>query len=137
MEILSIVELILGVLFGGGVLALLQWLYTRKSEKKIAKENAEQADIQTQEKQIDLGSKYLEQVYEIVQKSLAFNEQNSIQNSHLLDDVRNLTSSIGKLQDNITNMESELKPIKENVSDIIEYLDGDFNTWLKNKSKQE
>lgn len=137
MEILSIVELILGVLFGGGVLALLQWLYTRKSEKKIAKENAEQADIQTQEKQIDLGSKYLEQVYEIVQKSLAFNEQNSIQNSHLLDDVRNLTSSIGKLQDNITNMESELKPIKENVSDIIEYLDGDFDTWLKNKTKQE
>lgn len=97
MEILSVIEAVAAVLFGGGFLALLQWLATRKSDKKKASAEADQADVETQKQQIDLGATFMEKMFEMTQKSLNFSEQASIQNTHLLDDIRKLTAEVGQI----------------------------------------
>lgn len=131
--VISIISLILG----GGLLKLFQWLNTKNQEKHKANADVEKAEAEADKAQLDVVADYnaksmelITAVYENVKQSLQFNEQNSIQNSHLLDDVRAMKNMMSENNNRLDDIENE-------QSTIVEYLNGEYMNFKKKKAENK
>lgn len=100
---------ILNIVFGGtSVVAVIAWLYFRKENKALKKNEVKVSDTEAQEKQMNLAESYLEKVLALTEKG----------NANQDEMIRRLDTLDGR----IDNIEA--------------YLNGEFKDWKKTRRKK-
>lgn len=121
---------ILNYIFGGTslvglVTTVIFWSKSKRKEEaetQKSESEAEQADIETQKQKIDLGNKYIEDTFktvEMMKDLLNRSDGNQEKMMHKLDTL----AEQNRKQDGL-------------LTDIVTYLNGDFQKFLKNAHKK-
>ena len=128
---------ILNWVFGGTSLVglattLIFWSKSKRKEEaetQKTESEAEQADIETQKQKIDLGNKYIEDTFKTVEmmKDLLNrsdgNQEKMMRKLDMLSEQSEKLSEQNKRQDGL-------------LTNIVTYLNGDFQNFLKNAHKK-
>lgn len=103
----------MAVLGGTSVLGIVQAIRYRKQTKKLKENEVKVSDVDTQRQQIDLADEYLKKVMELSEKNYQATLKNGDDNGEII---------------------REVKEVKTTVGDIVGYLNGDFQEYLKKKN---
>ena len=154
--------LILGFVFGGtsigGIITSIIFFKANKklkeNEVKSSSADVEEKEINNDDKQIDLGKKYLENTLEMTQRmhemmlasdkkrdetwarqEEAMNElRESV--SALTDKVDGIESKVDSLDKRVTKMDKQVASLTEEVGQMGDFLNGDFAEWKRRRKKQ-
>lgn len=108
----NLTEIMMAVLGGTSVLGIVQAIRYRKQNKKLKENEVKVSDVDTQRQQIDLADEYLKKVMELSEKNYQATLKNGDDNGEII---------------------REVKEVKTTVGDIVGYLNGDFQEYLKKK----
>ena len=106
-------EILMAVLGGTSVLGIVQAIRYRKQTKKLKENEVKVSDVDTQRQQIDLADEYLKKVMDLSEKNYQATLKNGDDNGEII---------------------REVKEVKTTVGDIVGYLNGDFQDYLKKKN---
>lgn len=113
---------ILNIIFGGtSVVAVIAWLYFRKENKALKKNEVKVSDVDTQKQQIDLAELYKDKVLELIGQVSEKQDSGNANQQKILDKLDTIDERVDK-------QESRL-------SDIVAYLNGDFQEFIKRNHK--
>lgn len=155
-------NLILGFLFGGtGIGGLITGVFffrenrqLKRNEVKSSNADVEGKEIDNDDKQIDLGKKYLESTLEITQRMQEmmlnsnkerdeyWTKQKETMNElrglvgNLNDKVDNLDKRVTSVDKRVTKMDNQVVSLTEEVGQMGEFLNGDFADWKRKRKKQ-
>ncbi|MBQ1800204.1 MAG: hypothetical protein II011_05575 [Prevotella sp.] len=135
---------ILNIVFGGvGVGGLITAIYYRKANKAIKEEEAkkaasetkqsesaaDQADIETQMKKIELGNKYMEDTLKMVELVKTALDRSDGNQEVMMSQLNIVMDLIHKLSDQTDKQEKLLQL-------IVEYLNGNFQEYVESLKQQ-
>lgn len=106
-------EIMMALLGGTSVLGIVQAVRYRKQNKALKENEVKLSDVDTQRQQIDLADEYLKKVMELSEKNYQATLKNGDDNGEII---------------------REVKEVKTTVGDIVGYLNGDFQEYLKKKN---
>lgn len=106
-------EILMALLGGTSVLGIVQAVRYRKQNKALKENEVKLSDVDTQRQQIDLADEYLKKVMELSEKNYQATLKNGDDNGEII---------------------REVKEVKTTVGDIVGYLNGDFQEYLKKKN---
>jgi len=148
-------NLILGFLFGGtGIGGLITGVFffrenrqLKRNEVKSSNADVEGKEIDNDDKQIDLGKKYLESTLEITQKMqemmLNSNKERDeywAKQEETMNELRglvgNLNDKVDNLDKRVTKMDNQVASLTEEVGQMGDFLNGDFSEWKRKRKKQ-
>ena len=109
----NLTEIIMAILGGTSVLGIVQAVRYRKQTKQLKENEVKVSDVETQRQQIDLADEYLKKVMELSEKNYKATLKNGDDNGEII---------------------KEVKEVKATVGDIVGYLNGDFQDYLKKKN---
>ena len=109
----NLTEIMMAVLGGTSVLGIVQAIRYRKQTKKLKENEVKVSDVDTQRQQIDLADEYLKKVMELSEKNYQATLKNGDDNGEII---------------------REVKEVKTTVDNIVGYLNGDFQDYLKKKN---
>ena len=109
----NLTEIIMALLGGTSVLGIVQAVRYRKQNKALKENEVKLSDVDTQRQQIDLADEYLKKVMELSEKNYQATLKNGTDNDEII---------------------REVKEVKATVGDIVGYLNGDFQDYLKKKN---
>ena len=114
---------ILNIIFGGtSVVAVIAWLYFRKENKALKKNEVKVSDVDTQKQQIDLAELYKDKVLELIGQVSTKQDMGNENQQRILDKLDTIDERVDK---------QEVR-----LSDIVTYLNGDFQDFLKRNHKK-
>lgn len=109
---------ILNIIFGGtSVMAIIAWLYFRKENKALKKNEVKVSDVDTQKQQIDLAELYKDKVLELIGQVSEKQDSGNANQQKILDKLDTIDERVDKQE--------------ARLSDIVTYLNGDFQDFLK------
>lgn len=155
-------NLILGFLFGGtGIGGLITGVFffrenrqLKRNEVKSSNADVEGKEIDNDDKQIDLGKKYLESTLEITQRmqEMMLNsnkerdeywaKQEETMNelrglvSNLNDKVDNMDKRVTSVDKRVTKMDNQVASLTEEVGQVGDFLNGEFADYKRRRKKQ-
>ena len=106
-------EIMMALLGGTSVLGIVQAVRYRKQNKALKENEVKLSDVDTQRQQIDLADESLKKVMELSEKNYQATLKNGDDNGEII---------------------REVKEVKTTVGDIVGYLNGDFQEYLKKKN---
>jgi hypothetical protein len=108
---------ILNIIFGGtSVVAVIAWLYFRKENKALKKNEVKVSDVDTQKQQIDLAELYKDKVLELMEQVSAKQDAGNENQGRILE---------------------KLDRVEDKVNDIETYLNGPYHQWLADKERRQ
>ena len=114
---------ILNIIFGGtSVVAVIAWLYFRKENKALKKNEVKVSDVDTQKQQIDLAELYKDKVLELIGQVSEKQDSGNANQQRILDKLDTIDERVDKQE--------------ARLSDIVTYLNGDFQDFLKRNHKK-
>ena len=114
---------ILNIIFGGtSVVAVIAWLYFRKENKALKKNEVKVSDVDTQKQQIDLAELYKDKVLELIGQVSEKQDSGNANQQKILDKLDTIDGRVDKQE--------------TRLSDIVTYLNGDFQDFLKRNHKK-
>ena len=114
---------ILNIIFGGtSVVAVIAWLYFRKENKALKKNEVKVSDVNTQKQQIDLAELYKDKVLELIGQVSEKQDSGNANQQKILDKLDTIDGRVDKQE--------------TGLSDIVTYLNGDFQDFLKRNHKK-
>lgn len=123
-------EIIVALLSGTTVASIVEAIRFRKqnkamkdSEAKQAESGAEQSDIETQKQKIDLGNKFMQESLAMMETIKQYQESGNRDTKEMMADIKELKMQ-NKKQDGL-------------LTDIVNYLNGDFQKYLKKIHKHK
>lgn len=155
-------NLILGFVFGGtgigGIIMSIVFFrenrQLKKNEVKSSTADVEGKEIDNDDKQIDLGKKYLESTLEITQRmqEMMLNsnkerdeywaKQEETMNElrglvgNLNDKVDNLDKRVTSVDKRVTKMDNQVASLTEEVGQMGDFLNGEFADYKRRRKKQ-
>lgn len=148
-------DLILGIFFGGSSVVglIIGWYYRRENkqlklnEVKASNADVEEKEINNDDKQIDLGKKYLESTLEMTQRMqemMLTSDKKRDENwakqkeamNQLRDTVNNLANKVDGIDKRVTKMDKQVASLTEEVGQVGDFLNGDFSEWKRKRKKQ-
>ena len=109
---------ILNIIFGGtSVVAVIAWLYFRKENKALKKNEVKVSDVDTQKQQMDLAEMYKDKVLELIGQVSEKQDSGNANQQKILDKLVTIDERVDKQE--------------ARLSDIVTYLNGDFQDFLK------
>lgn len=109
---------ILNIIFGGtSVVAVIAWLYFRKENKALKKNEVKVSDVDTQKQQIDLAELYKDKVLELIGQVSEKQDSGNANQQKILDKLDTIDERVDKQE--------------TRLSDIVTYLNGDFQEFLR------
>ena len=109
---------ILNIIFGGtSVVAVIAWLYFRKENKALKKNEVKVSDVDTQKQQMDLAEMYKDKVLELIGQVSEKQDSGNANQQKILDKLDTIDERVDKQE--------------ARLSDIVTYLNGDFQDFLK------
>lgn len=128
METMEIIVSIAGILLGGtSIYTIIENIKYRKENKNLKALEVEKADLETQEQQIDLATKYKENTMKMLdelQKTYDAILKNGDDNSTIL-------KKIDEINNRIDVLTSEVKEVKEEQKIQKIYLNGEYAAFRK------
>lgn len=104
---------ILNIIFGGtSVVAVIAWLYFRKENKALKKNEVKVSDVDTQKQQMDLAEMYKDKVLELIGQVSEKQDSGNANQQRILE---------------------KLDRVEDKVGDIETYLNGPYHKWLADK----
>jgi len=147
--------MILGFLFGGtGIGGLITGVFffrenrqLKRNEVKSSNADVEGKEIDNDDKQIDLGKKYLENTLEITQRmqemmlnSNKEREEYWAKQKETMNELRglvgNLNDKVDNLDKRVTKLDNQVVSLTEEVGQVSGFLNGDFADWKRKRKKQ-
>lgn len=147
--------MILGFLFGGtsigGIITSVLFFKANKklkeNEVKSSSADVEEKEINNDDKQIDLGKKYLESTLEITQRMqemmLNSNKERDeywAKQEETMNELRglvgNLNDKVDNLDKRVTKLDNQVVSLTEEVGQVSGFLNGDFADWKRKRKKQ-
>ena len=114
---------ILNIVFGGtSVVAVIGWLVYRKQNKRLKDNEVKVSDVDTQKQQIDLAELYKDKVLELIGQVSTKQDMGNENQQRILDKLDTIDERVDK---------QEVR-----LSDIVTYLNGDFQDFLKRNHKK-
>lgn len=121
-DLTTIIVAIIGILTSGGIGALITMKYTRYKAKIEVKSD----DNKEQSERIDLGSKYVDNMLQMLEKiqeaqtknTLLYNEKTTESNE-----------AIQSLTRKLTEVHDDLVGVKDEVTNIVNYLNGGYQKY--------
>ena len=108
---------ILNIIFGGtSVVAVIAWLYFRKENKALKKNEVKVSDVDTQKQQIELAELYKDKVLELIEQVSAKQDEGNENQGRILE---------------------KLDRVEDKVRDIELYLNGPYHQWLTDKERKQ
>jgi hypothetical protein len=148
-------NMILGFLFGGtGIGGLITGVFffrenrqLKRNEVKSSNADVEGKEIDNDDKQIDLGKKYLENTLEITQRmqemmlnSNKEREEYWAKQKETMNELRglvgNLNDKVDNLDKRVTKLDNQVVSLTEEVGQVSGFLNGDFADWKRKRKKQ-
>lgn len=148
-------NLILGFIFGGtsigGVITSIIFFKANKklkeNEVKSSSADVEEKEINNDDKQIDLGKKYLESTLEITQRMqemmLNSNKERDeywAKQEETMNELRglvgNLNDKVDNLDKRVTKMDNQVVSLTEEVGQMGDFLNGEFADYKRRRKKQ-
>ena len=111
MEWMEIATLLLGGTSVAGVVTSVRYM---KQNKRLKNNEVKASDVETQKAQMDLGEEYLKKVMELSELNYNQSLKNGKDNAEIIDKVER---------------------IEQRTNSIVEYLNGDYQDYLKRKGK--
>lgn len=109
---------ILNIIFGGtSVVAVIAWLYFRKENKALKKNEVKVSDVDAQKQQIDLAELYKDKVLELIGQVSEKQDSGNANQQKILDKLDTIDERVDKQE--------------ARLSDIVTYLNGDFQEFLR------
>lgn len=104
---------ILNIIFGGtSVVAVIAWLYFRKENKALKKNEVKVSDVDAQKQQMDLAEMYKDKVLELIGQVSEKQDSGNANQKRILE---------------------KLDRVEDKVGDIETYLNGPYHQWLAYK----
>lgn len=104
---------ILNIIFGGtSVVAVIAWLYFRKENKALKKNEVKVSDVDAQKQQIDLAELYKDKVLELIGQVSEKQDSGNANQQRILE-------KLDRLEDRVEGIET--------------YLNGPYHKWLADK----
>ncbi len=104
---------ILNIIFGGtSVVAVIAWLYFRKENKALKKNEVKVSDVDAQKQQMDLAEMYKDKVLELIGQVSDKQDSGNANQQKILD-------KLDRLEDKVEGIET--------------YLNGPYHQWLADK----
>ena len=104
---------ILNIIFGGtSVVAVIAWLYFRKENKALKKNEVKVSDVDAQKQQMDLAEMYKDKVLELIGQVSEKQDSGNANQQRILE---------------------KLDRVEDKVGDIETYLNGPYHQWLADK----
>jgi len=126
--IISIVTSVIGVIGGGA--GIIFW----KQNKRLKEEEANQSNVETQSKEIDLGKKFLEEIMSIVKKVKDMQDTNNTETSQTLT---KLTELSGDMNAKFKAVNRSLTSLNKKTKQMENYLNGPYHDWLRQQKIKE
>lgn len=106
---------ILNIIFGGtSVVAVIAWLYFRKENKALKKNEVKVSDVDTQKQQIELAELYKDKVLELIGQVSEKQDSGNANQQRILE-------KLDRLEDKVEGIET--------------YLNGPYHQWLAEKEE--
>ena len=122
----QLVLAVIGIMSSGSLTTIAILKYTKKKEKIAVKsdDNKEQAE------RIDLGDKYVTQMLTMIEKLQ--DAQDKYMHSNALDNSeRKIT--LDAINDKVVKIHDDLVGVKSEVTNIVQYLNGEYQNYLHRK----
>jgi hypothetical protein len=116
---------ILNIVFGGtSVVGIVGWLVYRKQNKRLKDNEVKASDVDTQKQQIELAELYKDKVLELIGQVSEKQDSGNANQQKILDKLDTIDERVDKQE--------------ARLSDIVTYLNGDFQEFLqRNHGKGE
>ena len=124
--VIRILELIIGVIAGGFLFKAIDRIRYKQQDKKLKKDEVDKAEVETDRKQIDLGDLFLEKS----QKWGEIIESNSMKMMTLMEKMDKDKEERDK---DWVELKSDMEYVKTELSNLVEYNNGGYQEFLKNK----
>ena len=117
---------VIGILSSGSITTLAIIKYTKKKEDISVKsdDNKEQAE------RIDLGDKYVTQMLTMIEKLQ--DAQDKYMHSNALDNSERKVT-LDAINDKVVKIHDDLVGVKSEVTNIVQYLNGEYQNYLHRK----
>lgn len=155
-------DLILGIFFGGSSVVglIIGWYYRRENkqlkqnEVKSSNADVEEKEINNDDKQIDIGKKYLENTLEMTQKMQNMmlegdkkRDENWAKQEEAMNELRKsviglsqkvdgIESKVDSLDKRVTKMDKQVASLTEEVGQMGDFLNGEFAEYKRRRKKQ-
>lgn len=114
-------SIIITALSTGFVFTAVQAVRFWKQNKRLKENEVKVSDVETQKSQMDLVSKYRDEMLGMVQIVKAANEKNFSNQDQMIE--------------KLNRMDDRIEKIEMKVSDMETYLNGKYHAWLAEKGK--
>ena len=135
MELTEILNWVLGgTSLAGIVTSIVYFNKTRRikeSEAKQAESGAEQSDIETQKQKIDLGNKFIEDSLSLMEKIKQSQDKGNENQDRIIQQLESLADDSKEHGRKLDTLDERTDKMELRVSDIVTYLNGDFQDYLK------
>lgn len=141
-------NMILGFLFGGtgiggiitGVFFFRENRQLKRNEVKSSNADVEGKEIDNDDKQIDLGKKYLESTLEMTQKMqemlLKSDKERDEYWAKQEETMNELHRALKIVETKVDGLDKQVTSLTEEVEQVVDFLDGDFSEWQRKRKKQ-
>ena len=124
------VNLIVTIITSGIIISLLEFLYYKRFNKAIKKNEANSGDLDNQMKSIDLGRLFLERIQDVNNEQQKLQEQQRLmweeQNAKREEQWEQQRSTMEDILSTVGDLKAEVETIKE-------FLDGDYKQFKSSK----
>ena len=122
----QIILAVIGILSSGSLTTIAILKYTKKKENIAVKsdDNKEQAE------RIDLGDKYVTQMLTMIEK--VQDAQDKYMHSNALDNSERKVT-LDAINDKVVKIHDDLVGVKSEVTNIVQYLNGEYQNYLHRK----
>ena len=128
--------IILALLSGTSVASLFEaWRY-RKLNKQMKQNEATQSDVETQEKEINLANLYRDEMLKLMNVLQENQTENVGNQKEMLDKLNNLEKRTDEQDVKLNAIHERLETVETNVSDMATYLNGEYKSFLANRTKK-
>ena len=122
----QIILAVIGIMSSGSLTTIAILKYTKKKENIAVKsdDNKEQAE------RIDLGDKYVTQMLTMIEKLQ--DAQDKYMHSNALDNSERKVT-LDAINDKVVKIHDDLVGVKSEVTNIVQYLNGEYQNYLHRK----
>lgn len=122
MDWTSIINTVVGLIFGGGIVSFV----TIKAAKKKGESEAKSYDNKEQSERIDLGDKYVDKVLDLMKKMSKSSEDGKNSNKDSFDKI---CEKIDVVHNEVVDVKKEIGAVKTEVGLMVSYLNGGYQAY--------
>lgn len=120
MDWTSLLNIALG---GTSVVAIIAAIIYRKQNRDLKNNEVKKDNAETQEKEINLAELYKDKMLELMEQ-VRQKQDSGNENQH------RILEALGTMREQISTMDGRLDKVEGSISDIVIYLDGDYQDYL-------